>query len=120
MSVTEARVDESSEELGASYFDGLKPGEVREISSDKLFIGSKGDRVSHDTREVLKKVAVDDEAWAIGGVTLDEGRYLLVRGVEVTDSVGAECYLIHEQECNRHDRALSERLYVVGLNNQTG
>jgi len=119
MSVTETRVDESSEELGTSYFDGLKPGDIREISSDKLFICSKGDRVSHDTRDVLKKLNIDDESWAIGAVQLDEGRYLFVRGVELVGRVGADCYLIHEQERNRHDRALSERLYAVGLNNQT-
>ncbi len=119
MSVTEARVNESSEKLGSGYFDGLKPGDVREISSDKLFFVSKGDRVTHDTTRLLGDVAINDEYWSVGFIALDEGKSLYVRGVELGDGTGERCYLIHEQHLNRHDRALSERLYVVGLKAQT-
>lgn len=119
MSVTEARADKSSEKLGFGYFDGLKPGDIREITSDKLFFGSKGDRVTHDTAKVLDEMSIDESSWCVGAVPLEDGRYLVARGIEVEDSSGSKCYLVHEQELNRHNRALSERLYAVGLKDQT-
>ena len=118
MSVDEAGVKQTGEKLGTRYFYGINAGDVREISNDKLFYCAKGDEVSRDTSEILKELAIDDESWSVGVAMLDNGRYLFVRAVELEVDNGIGFYLIHEQDCNMHDRVLAERLYVVGLNDQ--